>query len=187
MESLRDIWGELGAQLRRYIARRVSDSHAADDIAQDVMLKVQTQLDALPPGDKLPSWVFAIARNAVIDHYRARSVREHADVADSAGAILIDEYRQGLAAAGFANVAVIDSGADLNAYSKVEGQSGCCSPAMSVESSTLPVASGGGCCGGSRPSHESSAVHGSLAEVLRRYDVNDYAASVKVYAVKPGA
>jgi hypothetical protein len=31
----------------------------------------------------------------------------------------------------------------------------------------------------------SSDVHGGLAELLKRYDVNDYAASVKVYALKP--
>jgi hypothetical protein len=30
-------------------------------------------------------------------------------------------------------------------------------------------------------------VHGGLAELLKRYDMNDYAASVKVYAVKPNA
>ena len=101
-----------------------------------------------------------------------------------AGAIQIDEYRSGLVEAGFAEVAVIDSGADLNAYTKVEGQSGCCSPAMTVQSSTVPV-SGGGCCGGSAASKEPSAVHGGLADVLRRYDVNEFAASVKVYAVKP--
>lgn len=81
METLQDIWGELGTRLGRFIAKRVGDPHAAEDIAQDVMLKVQTNLDALPPGDKLPAWVFAIARNAVIDHYRAQSVRGHADIA----------------------------------------------------------------------------------------------------------
>jgi SAM-dependent methyltransferase len=86
-----------------------------------------------------------------------------------AGAIPMDDYRSGLAAAGFAHVQVIDSGADLNAYAKVEGQSGCCSPAMSG----LPVVS---CC--------SSDLHGRLADLLSRYNVNDYAASVRVYAVK---
>jgi hypothetical protein len=101
-----------------------------------------------------------------------------------AGAIPIEEYRAGLEEAGFANVAVIDSGADLNAYSKVEGQSGCCTPAMAVQSSTLPIAAGGGCCGGTTSSPESGTVHGGLAEILRRHDVNEYAASVKVYAVK---
>jgi SAM-dependent methyltransferase len=95
-----------------------------------------------------------------------------------AGAIGIDEYRRGLADAGFDNVAVVDSGADLNAYSKIEGQGGCCSPAMA---SAAPVATGG-CCGGAPA--EGQSVHGSLSELLRRYDVNEFAASVKVYAVK---
>jgi arsenite methyltransferase len=110
-----------------------------------------------------------------------------------AGAIRIEEYRAWLTEAGFASVAVIDSGADLNAYSKVEGQSGCCSPAKSspatpssAKPSALPLATGGGCCGGTTQSEESSGVHDGLAEILRRYDVNDYAASVKVYALKPG-
>jgi SAM-dependent methyltransferase len=101
-----------------------------------------------------------------------------------AGAIPIEEYRTGLEEAGFADVAVIDSGADLNAYSKVEGQRGCCSPAMAVQSSTLPIAAGGRCCGGTTPSPESGTVHGGLTEMLRCHDVNEYAASVKVYAVK---
>lgn len=71
-------WAELGERLRRFIGRRVNDPHVADDLAQDVLLKVQTQLDALPPGEKLAAWIFRIARNTVIDHYRARSVREPA-------------------------------------------------------------------------------------------------------------
>jgi arsenite methyltransferase len=45
-------------------------------------------------------------------------------------------------------------------------------------------ASSGTCCGGPAPVAESS-FHGDLAALLRKYDVNDYAASVKVFAVKP--
>lgn len=88
-----------------------------------------------------------------------------------AGAILIDEYRSWLAAAGFNAVEIIDNGKDLNAYSKVNGQSGCCSPSMG---DGLPVVS---CC--------SSEVHNNLGELLARYNVNEYAASVNVYALKP--
>jgi RNA polymerase sigma-70 factor (ECF subfamily) len=76
MQTLNDIWTEMGARLRQFVGRRVNDPHAADDITQEVMLKVQTQLNALPPQDRLPAWMFTIARNAVIDHYRARSLRE---------------------------------------------------------------------------------------------------------------
>jgi arsenite methyltransferase len=87
-----------------------------------------------------------------------------------AGAILIDDYVTGLEAAGFAAVEVVDSDSDLNAYAKVENQSGCCSPAMG---DGLPVVS---CC--------TPTLHDNLAELLKRYDVNDYAASVKVFALK---
>jgi SAM-dependent methyltransferase len=99
-----------------------------------------------------------------------------------AGAIMIEDYRRWLAEAGFADVAVIASGTDLNAYSKVENQAGCCSP--TTTSSTLPIASGGGggCCGGSGTAED---LHEGLKQLLRRYNVNDYAASVKVFAVKP--
>jgi arsenite methyltransferase len=88
-----------------------------------------------------------------------------------AGAIPIAHYKAGLLEAGFGAVEVIDSGADLNAYSMVEGQSACCAPAMS---DALPVVS---CC--------SDDLHGRIKELLSRYNVNDYAASVKVYATKP--
>ena len=47
-----------------------------------------------------------------------------------AGAIHIDAYREGLLAAGFEHVEIVDSGADLNAYAKVENQAACCSPSM---------------------------------------------------------
>jgi RNA polymerase sigma-70 factor (ECF subfamily) len=82
VETVRDIWADLGTRVRRFVGSRVNDEHVADDIAQDVMLKVQTQLGTLPPEDKLPAWVFAVARNAMIDHYRARAVRQHADLSD---------------------------------------------------------------------------------------------------------
>ncbi len=95
-----------------------------------------------------------------------------------AGAILIADYRQGLIEAGFADVAVVDSGADLNAYAKLENQAGCCSPAAS-----LPVVEQA-CCSPAPPADD--GIHARLADLLRRYDVNDCAASVRVYAVKPG-
>lgn len=88
-----------------------------------------------------------------------------------AGAITVEQFRAGLLTAGFDSIEIIDSGADLNAYAKVEGQSGCCSPTMEMTPTSLPNAS-------------ASPVHAGLAKVLDRYDVNDYAASVRVYAVK---
>jgi SAM-dependent methyltransferase len=97
-----------------------------------------------------------------------------------AGAISIDDYVAGLKAAGFDAVEVMDTKKDLNAYSEVEGQAACCaSPAL--ESSSGLTVIGGSC----PPPPAASDVHGGLAELLKRYDINEYAASVQVYAVKP--
>ena len=85
-----------------------------------------------------------------------------------AGAILIEEYRRQLIEAGFAQVEIIDTGSDLNAYAKVENQSGCCSPAAG---STLPLVSTSCCCS---PPSEDADLHQRLADLLRRYNVNDY-------------
>lgn len=95
-----------------------------------------------------------------------------------AGAILIHDYIDGLKAAGFADVAVVDSKADLNAYANVENQSACCSPTMEEPKiKGLNVLGAGGC-------GSTATVHGGLSDLLSKYDVNEYAASVKVFATK---
>jgi RNA polymerase sigma-70 factor (ECF subfamily) len=66
------IWEEHNAGLRRFVERRVSDSSAVDDILQDVFLKIHSRIDTLNDDARLEAWIFRIARNAVIDHYRAR-------------------------------------------------------------------------------------------------------------------
>jgi arsenite methyltransferase len=96
-----------------------------------------------------------------------------------AGAIKIDDYRDGLVAAGFEHVEIVDSGADLNAYAKIENQAGCCSPSMDT-ASALTVFSES-CCSTDSP----TSLHQDLTTLLSDYDVNTAAASVKVYAVKP--
>ncbi len=111
-----------------------------------------------------------------------------------AGAILIDDYRQGLIEAGLSHVQVIGSGTDLNAYAQA-GDSGCCGGSAAPETTDQTEASCCApaadreplscCCGGSA-SEDPEGLHEGLADLLRRYNVNDYAASVKVYAVKAG-
>ncbi|MEN6451740.1 MAG: arsenite methyltransferase [Thermoguttaceae bacterium] len=91
-----------------------------------------------------------------------------------AGAIPIEDYRRGLIEAGFGQVDVVDTGSDLNAYAKVENQASCCS------SSALPIVKTS-CCQRS----DDAALHQRMADLLTKYDVNEYAASVRVFAVKP--
>ena len=100
-----------------------------------------------------------------------------------AGAIQIDEYRAGLLAAGFEHIEIVDSGADLNAYAKVENQTGCCSPKMEV-SNPLQVIEESCCSPG--PGTPGS-LHEELKTLLVQFDINAAAASVKVYAIRPHA
>jgi SAM-dependent methyltransferase len=97
-----------------------------------------------------------------------------------AGAIKIDDYRDGLLAAGFEHVEIIDSGADLNAYAKVENQAGCCSPAMDSSNPFQVIEAA--CC---TPAPSEPSLHEDLTALLSQYDVNAAVASVKVYAIKP--
>ncbi len=103
-----------------------------------------------------------------------------------AGAIKIGDYREGLIAAGFEHVEIVDSGADLNAYAKVENQTGCCSPAMDAPAmdTSNPFQVVESCCS---PAAAPESLHKELSELLTQYDINAAAASVKVYAVKPNA
>lgn len=101
-----------------------------------------------------------------------------------AGAILVDEYQQGLSDAGFSNVQVIDSESDLNAYAKIDNQSGCCSPAMTQISAEPGLASGSYSCCAPAPAKAEEGLFDKFTELLSRYNVNEYAASVKVFAIK---
>jgi arsenite methyltransferase len=130
----------------------------------------------LKPGGRLA--VSDIALKADLPAAVATSMAAY--VGCIAGAIRIEDYKKGLLDAGFKYVEVVDSGKDLNAYAKVENQSGCCSPAMDADS-PFKIAENS-CCVPTPPS-----VHDDLSKLLSEYDVNAAAASVKVYALKPEA
>ena len=113
-----------------------------------------------------------------------------------AGAVAIEDYRRDLNDAGFSDVEIIDAQADLNVYAQAENAAGCCSaptPAVISPSSSLPTLGSldvidSGCCSPCSPSvkdQDELSLHAELAALMRRYNVNDYAASVKIFAVKP--
>ena len=70
--TLEHIWHEFAVKLGQFIRARVSDPATAEDILQDVFVKIQKQLGQLRDLAKLEGWIYLIARNAIIDHYRTR-------------------------------------------------------------------------------------------------------------------
>ena len=68
--------GELRGDLRKFIARRVQNHADADDVLQEVLIKIHRSADRLNDENNLFAWVYAIARNAIIDHYRKQRPTE---------------------------------------------------------------------------------------------------------------
>jgi SAM-dependent methyltransferase len=160
-------------------------SNCVINLAPDKPAVFREIVRVLKPGGRLA--VSDIALKNRLPEELAKDIEAY--VGCIAGAELIEDYRRQLLEAGFSQVEVIDSGSDLNSYAKVENQSGCCSPAMEPKAGScckteLSVL-GSGCCSPGEQSKEAKGVHEGLAGLLRRYDVNEFAASVKVFAVKP--
>lgn len=68
--NLETIYTDFHSKLHRFIAGRVSDPDTAEDILQDVYLKIHANIGGLSEFDRLESWIYQITRNAIIDHYR---------------------------------------------------------------------------------------------------------------------
>lgn len=70
--SAEDVWNEMAAPLRKFILKRVNNEDDADDILQNVFMRIHSHLPGLDDATRLQSWAYQIARNAIIDFYRAR-------------------------------------------------------------------------------------------------------------------
>lgn len=76
------LWREFSKPLRRFLRRRARSEADADDLLQEVFIRIQRHLPDLREPAKLHGWIYRIARNVVIDHYRTR--RESVPLADEA-------------------------------------------------------------------------------------------------------
>jgi ubiquinone/menaquinone biosynthesis C-methylase UbiE len=141
-------------------------SNCVINLAPDKPAVFREIIRVLKPGGRLA--VSDIALKKPLPPELAQSLLAY--VGCVAGAVLIADYERALQKAGFEAVQVVDTRKDLNAYAQVEDQSACCSPSMTATA----------CC----PEAGDASVHEGLIDLLRRYDVNEYAASVQVFALK---
>jgi RNA polymerase sigma-70 factor, ECF subfamily len=66
------VWEEFHTPLQQFIRRRISDEATAEDVLQDVFLKIHQHMDTLKDVRKLEGWIYQITRNAIIDAYREK-------------------------------------------------------------------------------------------------------------------
>ncbi len=70
------MWAEFAAPLRAFIVRRVPPGIEADDVVQEVFVRVVRHLPSLRDSDRLEAWLYQIARNALRDAMRVRQRRD---------------------------------------------------------------------------------------------------------------
>ena len=75
-----EIYQQFREPLKNYIGKRISDPTTTEDVLHDVFVRIHNQINTLKDEERLQSWIYTIARNAVIDFYRKK--REHVDIPD---------------------------------------------------------------------------------------------------------
>ncbi|MEE9432007.1 MAG: RNA polymerase sigma factor SigZ [Melioribacteraceae bacterium] len=67
------IWEEFSNQLQKYILKRVNNFDDAEDILQDVFIKIHLNKNSIVESEKLVGWIYAITRNSIIDYYKQKN------------------------------------------------------------------------------------------------------------------
>lgn len=68
------VWRDFHDRLRAFVSRRVPQPADVDDVLQEIFLRVHRGIGSIQQSDRLPAWIFQVARNAIIDHYRSGGV-----------------------------------------------------------------------------------------------------------------
>jgi len=76
VEGVEAAWRELHDELLGFIARRVRTREDAEDILQEVMLRIHRASGELERVEHVSGWIYRIASNAIVDYYRKPSRRE---------------------------------------------------------------------------------------------------------------
>ena len=71
-DNLEAIYRRFHHELMGFVERRVGDREQAEDIVQEIFVRIQRSLSQLETVGNVRAWLYRITRNAVIDHYRTR-------------------------------------------------------------------------------------------------------------------
>ena len=73
MEALHFLYVRYAADVLRYVRSFVGDHHEAEDITQNVFVKLMSVIGKYEPREvPFAAWIMRVARNAALDHLRAR-------------------------------------------------------------------------------------------------------------------
>ncbi len=79
--ALRNLIDAVAAAVRRWALVQTGDATEADEVTQEVLIRMIRNLDTLPQPPRLAGWLYTVTRNAAADRFRSRSRQR--TVADS--------------------------------------------------------------------------------------------------------
>lgn len=74
--TIESVYQDFHARLRSFTLQHVSDPEVADDILQNVYLKIHANIGGLRDTDRLESWIYQVTRNAITDYFRRARPQE---------------------------------------------------------------------------------------------------------------
>ena len=93
-----ELWQAVHDGLRAFIAKRVNDQGHAEDILQEVFLRVHRQIDSVQDARRIVSWIYQVTWNAIIGHYRKPGRQREVPSGLIAELEVIDEVLESLTA-----------------------------------------------------------------------------------------
>jgi RNA polymerase sigma-70 factor (ECF subfamily) len=71
LATTEQIWDAFHTPLRQFIRRRVHDDPTAEDLLQEVFLKIHQHIGGLKDARQLESWLYRLTRNIIVDYFRS--------------------------------------------------------------------------------------------------------------------
>ena len=69
------IWRACSDQLKVYIVKRMPEASLADDILQEVFIKIHENIHSIKDDTKICIWVYQRAKNTINDYYRKQKIQ----------------------------------------------------------------------------------------------------------------
>lgn len=72
MYNFDELWNEFNKKLLKYIESKVFNSYDAEDILQNVFIKIFSNIEKLEKQTAIKSWIYKITKNTIIDFYKKK-------------------------------------------------------------------------------------------------------------------
>ena len=79
---MEEVWLKFENRLHAFTLSKVHDKSVADDILQELFIKIHANIDKVEDKTKLQSWIYQICRNLIVDYFRKENKNVQNEIPD---------------------------------------------------------------------------------------------------------